>query len=220
MQRLFSHFMFDGFSNKLSKSIYSDCLKTLHQNSLSEGLLKIIIVPIGESWEDVEYYIFPRELPKIILEPVRIIFYSEKKYPILRFNPMYKSLSYMGNILAMKDAKQEGAFEPIFYNQFNIITEGAMRNIFFIKDKVILTPSLDLGILNGVTRENIIKLSQDLGYSINYSNIQISDINSMDEAFITSTGIGLTPCYWDGWKSNYTITLELKNIYNQMIKME
>ena len=40
----------------------------------------------------------------------------------------------------------------------------------------------------------------------------------MDEAFISSTGIGLLPCYWDNWKSNYKITLQLKKDLNLAIK--
>ena len=42
----------------------------------------------------------------------------------------------------------------------------------------------------------------------------------MDEAFLTSTAIGIMPCYWDGWDSNHSITLDLKKHYNQMIKMQ
>ena len=47
---------------------------------------------------------------------------------------MYKSICYMGNFMAIRDAKLSGAFEPVFYNKSQMITEGAIRNIFFIKD--------------------------------------------------------------------------------------
>ena len=85
-----------------------------------KGLIKIIITPIADDWRDIEYYIFIRDLPAIKTNCVKIVFYKESLYPILRFNPMYKSLSYMGNFMAKRDAKLEGAFEPIFYNQNNI----------------------------------------------------------------------------------------------------
>ena len=129
---------------------------------------------------------------------------------------MYKSLSYMGNFMAKRDAKLEGAFEPIFYNQDNIITEGAIRNIFFVKENIIYTPSTKLGILNGITRQKIIKLAQSENYEVETLPINFDSIHSMDEAFITSSAIGVLPCKWDNWNSDFTITYKLKNLYHDM----
>ena len=42
----------------------------------------------------------------------------------------------------------------------------------------------------------------------------------MDEAFISSTGIGLLPCYWDGWETDLTITSKLKKHLDTLIKNE
>ena len=180
----------------------------------------IIIIPLSDDWDDLEYYIFIRKVPKNISDSVKIIFYSEKRYPILRFNPMYKSLCFMGNFMAIRDAKFSGAFEPIFYNKSKIITEGAIRNIFFIKDNIIYTPSIDLGILNGITRQKVIQLAISSGYQVKESNIGYNNINSMDEAFITSSSIDILPCNWDSWSSNYSITIKLKNLYNESIKIK
>ena len=57
-------------------------------------------------------------------------------------------------------------------------------------------------------------------YTISETNIQYSDIHNMNEAFLTSTAIGVMPCYWDGWKSDYSLTLTLKNHYNKMVKIK
>ena len=219
MDRLFSN-QFFNFSKLDQKKIYSDSIKVINKNSLSNGLIKIIIIPLSDNWDDLEYYIFIRELPNLPKDSVKVIFYSEKCYPILRFNPMHKSLCYMGNFMAIRDAKLSDAFEPIFYNQSNIITEGAIRNIFFIKDGVIHTPCLDLGILNGITRQHVIQLASSLNYTVKESNIDYGTINSMDEAFITSSSVDILPCFWDGWRSNYSITRKLKNLYNQSIKIK
>ena len=83
----------------------------------------------------------------------------------------------MGNMLAIRDAQNEGVFEPIFYNEDNIITEGAIRNIFFIKNNIIYTPNLNLGILDGVTRTKVLKLGKKLNYQIEESMINNNDIN-------------------------------------------
>ena len=215
MKRLFANNFFDLQKIKKEK-IYENAINVINENSISEGLIKIIITPIEDDWCDIEYYIFIRALPTINTSCVKIVFYKENSYPILRFNPMYKSLSYMGNFMARRDAKLEGAFEPIFYNQNNIITEGAIRNIFFITENVIHTPSTKLGILNGITRTKIIELAQSENYTVKTLPINFDRINNMDEAFITSSAIGVLPCKWDGWKTDLTITYKLKNLYHDM----
>jgi len=119
-------------------------------------------------------------------------------------------MNYIGNMLAKNFADSKGAFEPVFYNKNKIITECAIRNIFYIKENQVLTPSLDLGILSGVMRETIIDLVQSMGFNFNESHISYNDIADMEEAFITSTGIGLLPCYWDGWNSKFHATKSIK----------
>ena len=220
INRLFANHHFFNFSNISKNDIYKTAIDILKKNNLKEGLLKIIVLPIDNNFNDIEYYIFIRPLPTINQNTVNIKFYSESNYPLLRFNPAYKSLFYMGNMLAIKDAHDSGAFEPIFYNHNKIITEGAIRNIFFIKDQVIYTPKLELGILDGVTRSKVLEVSQKLNYNISESLINYNEINKMDESFLTSTAIGILPCYWDGWKSDYSITLDLKKHYNQMVKVQ
>ena len=59
-------------------------------------------------------------------------------------------------------------------------------------------------------RETIIDLVQSMGFKFNESHISYNDITDMEEAFITSTGIGLLPCYWDGWNSKFYITKSIK----------
>ena len=122
--------------------------------------------------------------------------------------------------MAIRDAKLKGAFEPIFYNQLDIITEGAIRNIFFIKDNVIYTPKTDLGILNGITRQKVIELAKVSGYNVQETHINYNTISDMDEAFITSSSVDVLPCYWDGWNSDYSVTIKLKNLYTESIKIK
>ena len=129
-------------------------------------------------------------------------------------------MNYLGNMLAKKDADMVGAFEPVFFNKDNIITECAIRNIFYIKNNILFTPALDLGILSGVMRDTVIQIAKVLNIEVQESHISYKEEDKMDEAFITSTGIGLLPCYWDGWSSHYSITIKLKNLYNESIKIQ
>ena len=193
------------------------------RNDIRSGLLRLMITRgkiEGTPWNFTgipNVYISIRPLTEEPKEPVKVVFYPEEKYPIIRFNPAIKSLNYIGNMLAKKNAEKEGAFEPVFFNRDGYVTECAIRNIFFIQDKTLMTPGIDLGVLPGVMRETIMEIALELDLIVSEKIIPFNSINDMDEAFISSTGIGLLPCYWDGWNSDFPITYLLKEKLNGII---
>ena len=193
------------------------------RNDIRSGLLRLMITRgkiEGTPWNfsgTPNVYIAIRPLTEEPKKPVKVVFYPEEKYPIIRFNPAIKSLNYIGNMLAKKNAEKEGAFEPVFFNRDGYVTECAIRNIFFIQDKTLMTPSIDLGVLPGVMRETIMEIALELDLIVSEKIIPFNSINDMDEAFISSTGIGLLPCYWEGWNSEFPITYLLKEKLNGII---
>ena len=193
------------------------------RNDIRSGLLRLMITRgkiEGTPWNFTgipNVYITIRPLTEEPKKPVKVVFYPEEKYPIIRFNPAIKSLNYIGNMLAKKNAEKEGAFEPVFFNRDGYVTECAIRNIFFIQDKTLMTPGIDLGVLPGVMRETIMEIALGLDLIVSEKIIPFNSINDMDEAFISSTGIGLLPCYWDGWNSEFPITYLLKEKLNGII---
>jgi len=120
--------------------------------------------------------------------------------------------------MAIEDANKEDAFEVVFYNNDKTITECAMRNIFFIKNNELITPSLNLGILPGTTRKIISELSSKVNLKYSERKILINDVNTMDEAFICSSVVGVLPCYWDKWESNYIITKQLQVLLEESLQ--
>tara|TARA_B100000945_G_C20367410_1_gene590341 strand:- start:48 stop:887 length:840 start_codon:yes stop_codon:yes gene_type:complete len=193
------------------------------KNNLTSGLLRLMVTRgnlKGAPWlfnGPAKIYISIRPLTPIEKKPVKVVFFSENKYPIIRFKPAIKSLNYLGNMLAKKDADKLNAYEPVFYNSDGYITECAIRNIFFIKDNELLTPSLNLGVLPGVMRDTIIYISKFIGLKQKEINIPYNSINEMDEAFISSTGIGLLPCFWDKWNSDFKQTIKIKKHLDDLI---
>ena len=113
--------------------------ETIIKNALESGLLRLMVTRgdvEGPPWKydgPASIYISIRPLSVAPDFPVKVVFYSELEYPIIRYTPAIKSMNYIGNMLAKKDAEEEKAFEPVFYNSDNLITECAIRNIFFIK---------------------------------------------------------------------------------------
>ena len=208
----------DIISLKLNKSIndLSDLLnKVVEKNNLNSGIIRLMITRGDLSIENSKemmpsIYISIKPFYTIPENAVKVMYLNEKKYPIIRYNPAIKSMNYIGNMLAKKDADSQGAYEPIFYNKDGLITECAIRNIFYIKNSEVLTPSLDLGILSGVMRETIIDVVKSMGLNCKETHIKLSDTQTMDEAFLSSTGIGLLPCNWEEWNSDFVITNQIK----------
>ena len=153
--------------------------------------------------------------------PLLVRFVHEKDYPIGRMVPALKSMTYLGNMLAIRDAVAEGAFEPVFINRDGLITECAVRNIFFLQGNTLRTPDLSLGILPGVTRDLVLDLARQQGLEIDFSPIPFQEVNAMDEAFISSTGIGVAPCTWEGFQSTqYPLSQRLRDAVEAQIRSE
>ena len=56
-----------------------------------------------------------------------------------------------------------------------------------------------------------------MNITVKETNIFYSEINTMDEAFISSTGIGLLPCFWKNWNSNFSLTKQIKKeLFNRI----
>ena len=205
--------------NELTKILYN----VINKNSAKDGIIRLMITrgssnKIDEDYKVPSIYISIKNFYDIPEKPVKIIYFNEEKYPIIRFKPAIKSMNYLGNMLAKKDADTAGAFEPVFFNKNNIITECAIRNIFYIKNNILFTPALDLGILSGVMRDIVIQIAKALNIEVQESYISYEEVDKMDEAFITSTGIGLLPCYWDGWTSDFALTKLIKKELFKRIK--
>lgn len=95
-----------------------------------------------------------------------------------------KSGNYLGNILARKGLS---GFEGLFLNRQGIITEGTISNVFFINKNIIYTPSLDLNILPGITREIIIKICKKNGFEVQEGHFTKDDILFSQGIFFTNS---------------------------------
>ena len=201
------------------KNLHDLILDGIKKNDACQGTIKIIITP--HEYKPTSYlFILYRKQEEIKNLPVLIKFFNEEEYDIKRSDSFYKSLNYIGNYIASRMARKEGYFEPIFYNINGHVTEGAFRNIFFIKNNKLFTPPLSMGILPGTTRESVLLIAKNLNIAIDESKIDIDTVNDMDEAFITSAGIGVVPCKWDKWNSQHILTNEIKNKFDSMQKIE
>lgn len=119
----------------------------------------------------------------------------------------YKSFHFMNNILAKKELRSypwcQDA-EGLFFTSEGYAAEGIVSNLFFVKDKTCYTPSLDTGILPGITRSFVIKLAQELGFQIEQGMYTFEELLEADEIFMTNSIQELVPithCYDEAGKT-------------------
>lgn len=98
-----------------------------------------------------------------------------------------KSGNYLLNILARKELLEAGYYEGVFCNREGIITEGSISNLFFVKNGVLKTPSLDLNILPGITREKIIGLSAKMELEVQEGHFHVNELLNSDGVFFTNS---------------------------------
>jgi len=173
------------------------------KNNLLEGYLRPIVFLGSESlglrakdlsvnvavaaWEWPSYM-----SPEAKKNGVAIIKSSFEQYS----NPLhsgYKIIgTYINSTMALREAIEKGADEALFLDKNGFISEGSGENIFLVNEKTISTPKTD-HCLNGITRQSVIQIAQDLGFDVNERDITYDELVASDEVFFSGTAVEITP---------------------------
>ena len=108
-------------------------------------------------------------------------------------SPRIKSNNLLNNALAMQAAYRRGAEEALMCNYRGELSECSQSNFFMVRDGVALTPKSAAGLLEGITRAFLFEVGQDVGVPVRDEVLDPKDLDSADEAFITSTTRELSP---------------------------
>jgi branched-chain amino acid aminotransferase len=135
-----------------------------------------------------------KEYPRAFYEKgINLIITETRRNIKEAINPKIKSLNFLNNILAKLEAKKRDAYEAIMLNAYGKLAEGSISNVFFYKDGVLCTPSLECGILDGITRGFVIELAMREDLKIKEGEFTKEDIYSAAEVFITNTTLEVMP---------------------------
>ena len=114
--------------------------------------------------------------------------------------PGVKSTSYAVNMAAEAEAKRRGADDAIFVDADGVVLEGTVTNVWWRTGDMLRTPSLELGILAGVTRQTLLELAGPCGYRVEEGTFGIGDLERADEVFTSSSVREILPVVEvDGW---------------------
>ncbi|MEM6757043.1 MAG: aminotransferase class IV, partial [Planctomycetota bacterium] len=106
-------------------------------------------------------------------------------------SPRVKSLNYLNNIMAKIEAIDAGAHEAVMLNHHGYVAECTADNLFIVRGTqagpAIVTPPLHAGALEGVTRNEIMRLARDAGYTVLEQDLTRHDLFVADEMFLTGS---------------------------------
>ena len=103
------------------------------------------------------------------------------------------SASYLNSGLAHMEVAINGYGEAILLNESGTVAEGSGENIFIVCEGELLTPPLSDGCLAGITRDSVIKIARDAGYTVKEQSLLRTDLYTADEVFMTGSAAELTP---------------------------
>lgn len=117
---------------------------------------------------------------------------TRRNHP-LALPPSVKGTNFLNNILAKIEAIQAGAYEGIMLNWEGYVAEGTISNIFMVRKGVLYTPHLDTGILEGVTRDLVLRLAKRKKIPVKEVMLRPKDLIASNECFITNTTMEIMP---------------------------
>jgi branched-chain amino acid aminotransferase len=172
--------------------------ETMESNGLSDAYVRITVSrgrgPIGLDpglCKEPTVVVIAKEFREYPAEyyekGTELILAKTRRNLVEALDPGIKSLNFLNNILAKAEAVERGAYEAVMLNKDGYIAEGTVSNIFFVSNGRLCTPSREVGILEGITREVVISAAKADGIEVKEGRFRPEDIFSADEVFLTNT---------------------------------
>jgi branched-chain amino acid aminotransferase len=170
--------------------------EVVRANEVSEGCGRIYLIHnqagvwrSGENFPPVDLIIYTGGLPSHH-EPARLTVRENGRHA---GSPLAgaKVTSWLTNVWALSEAQGEGYDEALLLNERGEVAECTAANIFCVRAGKVLTPPLNSGCLEGVTRGILMEIAPDAGLAVTEQALRPEDLYSADEVFISSTSRNL-----------------------------
>ncbi|MAM86655.1 MAG: branched chain amino acid aminotransferase [unclassified Hahellaceae] len=129
---------------------------------------------------------------------------------------------YINSMMALNEALASGCDEALMLDPAGYVAEGSAVNFFMVKNRVLYTPQLT-SCLNGITRNTIFRLAEELGLRVVEKPITRDEVYIADEAFFTGTAAEVTPIRMlderqIGEGTRGPVTEKLQSLYYDVVK--
>lgn len=181
-----------------------DVYETLRRNNFQDAYIRLVVTRgAGSLGLDP----FKTSDPQVIIITDKIALYPPEYYEkglelitaaTIRnhpaaLSPRIKSLNYLNNIMAKMEGLQAGCVEALMLNHKGELAECTGDNIFLVRKGRLQTPPIDAGILEGVTRNAVIELAEQMGIPCDQIPLTRHDVFIADECFLTGTAAEVIP---------------------------
>jgi branched-chain amino acid aminotransferase group I len=188
------------------QSLEAACMETLRANKLKDARVRLAIsAGEGDMTPDPttcsgptvlitakDFVPPPREKYELGFKAVLSSLRRNSHSPLSRL----KSTCYLDNILARMEAKAAGCDEAILLNERGYLAEGSITNIFLVSKGELITPSLETGVLAGITREAVLEIAQALDIRTVEREVETRELSEAEEAFATNSLLEIMPLTW------------------------
>ncbi len=179
-------------------------IATLKANKLQDAYIRLVVTRgVGDLGLDPrkcseptifiithKIALYPKEFYRKGLEIITAA--TRRNYP-QALDPRIKSLNYLNNILAKIEAIKSGTEEAIMLTYDGYVAECTGDNIFMVKDRGLITPPVNVGALEGITRDAVIKLAKKMEIPFYEKLFRMEDLYGADEVFLTGTAAEIIP---------------------------
>lgn len=135
----------------------------------------------------------PKWKPEHYSVGMRLAVTHVRRNPIESLSPDIKSGNYLNNILGVSEAIKLGADDCLMLNPAGVVTEASNSNVLFVIDGKVVTPSAQSGILRGITKASIARMSTAYGFTLEERELRAADIEKASECFVTSATREIMP---------------------------
>ena len=189
----------------MSKEQMADSVNaTLAANEIEDGYIRLV-VSRGEGTLGLDPNKCPT--PNIIIITDLITLYPDEFYQngleiitakTIRnhpgaLDPRIKSLNYLNNILAKIEGLAAGCVETLMLNHQGEVAECTGDNIFIVQDGRLLTPPVEAGVLEGITRGAVMELAAEDGVEVVETTMTLEDVYAAEEVFLTGSAAEIVP---------------------------
>lgn len=180
------------------EQVRADLRAVLRKNDVQEGCARIYFVfntagfwRSDEPMPPVDVILYSAPLPAY-REPARLGLREHGRHAA---SPLagVKTTAWLNNVWNLHEAQQKGYDEVVLLNERGEVAECTAANIFCVKGGKAVTPPLDSGCLEGVTRGVLLEVGAAAGVAVEERVVRPGDLFAADEVFITSTNRSLLP---------------------------
>ena len=169
--------------------LHDRCRRLIEANGQTDGSLKLILFRDVAGWTEL---ILARPPPAGADRPaagfrLRTLAGDQRVAPLHGL----KSLNYLTNIRAKRQALADGCDETLFIAPDGQVLEGATTNVFIVQNRTVSTPPLSTGILPGVMRAQVLRLSAPA--AVRERAITLVEMLAANEVFVTNALLGIMP---------------------------